>query len=111
MEVTQTPTDRRSVLRFTPQNATPALIEEGLAFLMAHSKARYGWEDIFNQALVLLGLGSMYIGVRDHYDCSDYVARYLSVIGGLPTLDTTEPHLVTPNDIYRAALAAGLLKE
>jgi hypothetical protein len=81
-------------------------LEDGLRFIEGEVGNRYGWLDIVNQALKILG-SPVYLGARDQYDCSDLVARYLAIARG-PVFEALgeaaeEPHMVTPNDIARAA--------
>lgn len=86
--------------------AQPEHLEDGIRFLEGEVGNRYGWIDIINQGLKVLG-SPIFLGARDQYDCSDLVARYLCIARG-PLYEALgeaaeEPHMVTPNDIARAA--------
>jgi hypothetical protein len=81
-------------------------LEDGLRFLEGEVGNTYGWIDIVNQGLKILG-SPVFLGARDQYDCSDLAARYLCIARG-PLYEALgeaaeEPHMVTPNDIARAA--------
>lgn len=85
-------------------------LEDGLIFLASEVGHHYGFLDIANQALKILR-SPIYLGAQERYDCSDLVARYVAmcdgpVYRGLGDL-SQEPHMVTPNDLGRAA---GLIK-
>jgi hypothetical protein len=63
----------------------------------------YGWLDIVSNSLRLVGL-PVYIGTPGHWDCSDFVTRYLIVAEaeGPLGVKADDPELVSPNDIARA---------
>ena len=84
-------------------------IERGIAWLQQQVGERYGWEDIYDAAATGLHkrvrqLRLPELTERMHYDCSDLCTRYLIACGyhGLPNRLVQEPHLVTPNDLWRA---------
>jgi hypothetical protein len=85
---------------------SPESQHDGLRFLEGEVGNHYGWIDIVNQALKVFG-STVFLGARDQYDCSDLAARYLCITRG-PLYEALgeaaeEPHMVTPNDIARAA--------
>jgi hypothetical protein len=63
----------------------------------------YGWADIASNGLKLIGLG-FNIGTPGHWDCSDFVTRYLIIAEAEAPLGVlaNDPGLVSPNDIARA---------
>jgi hypothetical protein len=85
----------------------PGHIEQGIDYMRSELGNGYGFIDIINQVLRVLH-SPIFLSARDQYDCSDLVARYVLVTGGLNLGEMgEEPHMVTPNDLARAA---GLIK-
>lgn len=87
-----------------PLNRPSSCIEHGLAWLHMQVGGSYGWVDIFNQALLWLKLPKLFFFIPGTYDCSDLVARYVEIAGGLNLGNLAEtPELCSPNDLARAA--------
>lgn len=75
-------------------------IDAGLVWLHAQVGRKYGKLDIADAVLKGLGLSQFFLAERGHYDCSDLAVRYLQHCGeDNPSFE--EPHLVTPNDLYK----------
>jgi hypothetical protein len=92
-----------------PIGATEKDREYGLLWALQQVNKQYGWVDIISNGLKILGI-PFDIGETDHWDCSDFVTRYLlaaRAAGPLGRL-ADNPGLVSPNDIARAF---GVLKE
>lgn len=99
------PGDRLTV-RFPLHASSPDRLADGLSFLTAEIGKSYGWADIFNQVLKILR-SPIFLSEPGEYDCSDLVTRYVCLCGG-PVFAALgdraqEPHMVTPNDLARAA--------
>jgi hypothetical protein len=78
-------------------------VEEGVKYMLSELGNGYGFIDIVNQVLRVLH-SPIFLSARDQYDCSDLVARYVLVTGGLDLGEMgEEPHMVTPNDLARVA--------
>lgn len=74
---------------------------KGVAWAFSHLNMPYGKQDILSNVLKLFGC-PFYIGQRDHYDCSEFAARYLQECGvELPEALEEALPLVSPNDLAR----------
>lgn len=84
------------------QLATPSGIAQGLQWAQAQVGKEYGWLDIAYQALKFLAPNNPFrFGVAGHYDCSDFVTRYLQHAGvSLPDA-YADPYANSPNDLAR----------
>lgn len=82
--------------------ASPDGIARGLAWAEDQRGRRYGWIDIVYQAVKFLWPGNkLRFGVKGHYDCSDFVCRYL-IHAGVQVPDSyLDTYTVTPNDLAR----------
>ena len=81
---------------------TPQGIEKGLAWAAKQYGKSYGWSDITFQALKFLAPNNPFrFGIEGHWDCSDYVTRYLQQAGVPMPQDFDIPYTMTPNDIGR----------
>lgn len=80
-----------------------ARIDDGVAYMESELGNGYGFIDIINQVLRILR-SPVFLSARDQYDCSDLVARYVLVTGGLDLGEMgEEPHMISPNDLARVA--------
>lgn len=77
-------------------------IEAGIAFLFEQLGASYSELNIVDQ--VIPRWMSVTLHQRHAYDCSNLIARYLDIAGGvdLSPLDDS-PDVITPNDLARCA--------
>lgn len=79
-------------------------IEAGIKWLLerVQEHAGYSYQDILNHLFFFRKLHIILAGEGD-FDCSNLVARYLDITGGidLGTL-ANNPDVVSPNDIFRA---------
>lgn len=96
---------------FAPTKSNPIDLDTAIAWAKEEVGKQYGWVDIISAGIKFAGV-PIYLGQADHYDCSDFVTRVLLIMHDqliLPKLGdlANEPHLVTPNDLARAA---GVLK-
>ena len=92
----------RNVTPFTPK-AAPDDLEAALKWAEAQVGKEYGWFDIISNGIKVLGI-PLTLGEPGHWDCSDFVTRYLIIArasGPLGRL-AEDPGLVSPNDIARA---------
>lgn len=82
--------------------ATPDSIERGLVWAEKQRGRRYGWADIIYQAVKFLAPNNpLRFGEAGHYDCSDFVTRYL-IHAGVQVPDSyLDTYTVTPNDLAR----------
>lgn len=83
---------------------SPSQIEAGITWLHGHVGDPYGWSDILDQVFTLVLPHGLIVSQQHGFDCSDLVARYIEVAGGLDMgtlLDA--PSLISPNDIARVA--------
>ena len=98
--------DTREHVILSVHSTEPDGIEKGIAWLTKQVGKKYGWVDIISNALKFMGF-PVYIGEKDHWDCSDLATRYLihadaaSPLGDL----ANDPGLVSPNDLGRAFLS------
>jgi hypothetical protein len=78
-------------------------IEYGLKWAEMQVGKQYGWTDIFSNGLKLCGI-NFDISEPGHWDCSDFVTRYLTVARANSPLGKLgdDPSLVSPNDLARA---------
>lgn len=77
-------------------------IQFGVQWACSYVGQTYGWMDIIDQAVNFLFPGnSIQLVDRQHYDCSDFVTRYLMVLGYPLPASMQEPYAVSPNDIAR----------
>ncbi len=92
----------RNTASFTPP-ASKDDIEYGLKWAEGQAGKAYGWTDIISNGLKVAGL-PISIGETGHWDCSDFVTRYLLVSRAAEPLGKSaeDPGLVSPNDIARA---------
>lgn len=82
--------------------ATSIGINVGLAWAERQAGKKYGWLDIVYQGVKFLCPGNPFrLSEADHYDCSEFVTRYMlqADVALPPTFD--DPATVTPNDIAR----------
>jgi hypothetical protein len=88
--------------RFSPP-ASPQDLEYGLAWAIQQVGKQYGWSDIASNVLKLCGL-RIEFSEPGHWDCSDFVTRYLTVARAASPLGklSEDPGLVSPNDLARA---------
>jgi uncharacterized protein YycO len=79
-------------------------INKGIAWLQTQVGHSYGYLDLYDQAVLFLKLPKLVFFIPGTYDCSDLVARYVTLAGGLYLGEfATKPWLCSPNDIARAA--------
>jgi hypothetical protein len=78
-------------------------IEYGLKWAVMQAGKEYGWTDIISNGFKLVGI-NFDISEPGHWDCSDFVTRYLLVARAAGPLGSRsdDPGLVSPNDIARA---------
>lgn len=83
-------------------------IEYGLRWAELQAGKQYGWSDIVSNGFKILGI-PFDLGQPGHWDCSDFVTRYLTVARASGPLGNKaeDPGLVSPNDLARAY---GILK-
>lgn len=87
----------------------PAGIEAGMQWVeivikqeQQNPKAhRYGWRDIVVDAVRVFGF-TLRLSKQGAWDCSHFVALYLSVAGAAGPLNGQNPETVSPNDLARA---------
>lgn len=77
-------------------------IELALAWCMVQRGKKYGWLDIAYQVLKFIFPNNPWqITQEGHWDCSDFVTRYIQKTG-YPVPDSfSDPYKNTPNDIAR----------
>lgn len=92
----------RNTTSFHPK-ALDSDIEYGLKWAVMQAGKEYGWTDIISNGFKLVGL-PFDIGEPGHWDCSDFVTRYLLVARAAGPLGSRadDPGLVSPNDLARA---------
>jgi uncharacterized protein YycO len=77
-------------------------ITNGLAWAQQQVGRAYGWADIVFQAVKFVAPNNpLQWGVEGHWDCSDYVTRYIQQSGIVLPNDFDTPYANTPNDIAR----------
>lgn len=82
-------------------------IDSGISWVLSrieqHNPHKYGWLDILSDTLKVIHT-PLIIGKPDHWDCSDFVTRYLIHAGAEEPLgdQANTPETVSPNDIARA---------
>lgn len=78
------------------------LTETALIWAQAQTGKQYGWLDIVYQAIKFLAPNNpLRFGIEGHFDCSDFVTRYIQKTG-YPLPDTFDiPYANSPNDIAR----------
>lgn len=93
----------RNVLVFTPPFHDKEDMEAALVWAEAQAGKEYGYLDIVSNAFKILGI-PLEIGQAGHWDCSDFVTRYLVLAGAADKMGdmASDPTLVSPNDIARA---------
>jgi hypothetical protein len=85
-----------------PYVENEASIGQGLVWAIEQRGRRYGWGDILCAGLKFLFPNNPFrFGFVDHYDCSDFVVRYLQQAGVLLPEAFADPYADTPNDIAR----------
>lgn len=85
-------------------DTSPDRIEAGITWLQCRVGDPYGIVDILDQIFTLILPRSpiAFISQRHGFDCSDLVARYVDIAGGLNLgLFRDTPNLCTPNDLAR----------
>lgn len=92
----------RNTATFTPP-ASSSDIEYGLSWAIKQVGKEYGWFDIISNGIKIVGI-PLEMGQPGHWDCSDFVTRYLLVARAATPLGklAENPGLVSPNDIARA---------
>jgi uncharacterized protein YycO len=101
--IVHVPTDGKEAARFSlAPRSVPSHLEAALQWALKQVGQRYGWEDIVDQGLKLLGF-HFFIGIRYQYDCSDLAARVCRMSDGLDLDTVPDLHLITPNDLARLA--------
>lgn len=103
--VTRHPVDYSNSVHYSLDTSSDR-IEAGIAWLLSHVGDPYGIVDILDQIFTLVIPRSpiAFLSQRHGFDCSDLVARYVEIAGGLNLgLFADTPNLVTPNDLARAA--------
>ena len=77
-------------------------IENGLLWAQAQKGKQYGWLDIAYQGVKFLFPNNPFqVTQEGHWDCSDFVTRYIQHTG-YPLPDSfSDPYSNTPNDIAR----------
>lgn len=93
--------------------ATDLTIERGLEWVEQMVGRRYSYLDCLDDLPLLRRLGVSF-AVRDRFDCSHLVGEYILMIGGyladaLYPLSSC-PNIISPNDIYRAAIQAAQVR-
>lgn len=92
--------------------ATPAGIEQGLAWACAQLGKEYGWIDIAYQAIKFLWPHNPFrFSVAGHMDCSDFACRYLLQAGVVLPPAFDDPYTITPCDLARWSGALPAAKE
>lgn len=78
-------------------------IEYALKWAEMQIGKQYGWTDIISNGLKFLAI-HINIGEPGHWDCSDFVTRYLTIARAAGPLGTLaeDPGLVSPNDLAHA---------
>lgn len=77
-------------------------IDEALAWAVGQHGNKYGWLDIFFQAVKFLWPNNPFQLVqRDRWDCSDFVTRFCQQAGVSFPDDFDDPYANTPNDLGR----------
>lgn len=77
-------------------------IEKGLAWAKGQLGREYSWVDIFYQGIKFLWpTNPLRFGIEGHYDCSDFVTRYMLRAGVQLPPDFEDPYANSPNDIGR----------
>lgn len=94
-----------SLLAYDPfgsQQAWEKRLYAGAAWAKQQVGRAYGWLDIVDQGVDFLFPGNkIHMVDGDHWDCSDFVVRYLMVLG-LPLPGSMQiPAAVSPNDLAR----------
>jgi hypothetical protein len=92
----------RNTTSFRPRTSDTDL-EYGSRWAELQAGKQYGWTDIISNGIKLLGV-PIIIGEPGHWNCSDFVTRYLLVARASSPLGSRaeDPGLVSPNDIARA---------
>lgn len=75
----------------------PACLNEAIDWLKAQRGKPYGWVDILDYALGILGL-PLFFFRRDHHDCSTLASLFINRLC-LPEHFIENPDLVSPNDL------------
>lgn len=84
------------------QSSWEASIQRGIQWACSCVGKEYGWLDIVDQAFNFLYPGNTIQLVDNaHYDCSDFVCRYLLAIGYPLPEKMQSPYAVSPNDLAR----------
>lgn len=94
--------DLHTVVSLAPYT-TPDGIKRGLAWAEQQRGRQYGWTDIVYQAVKFLAPNNPFrFGEVGHWDCSDFVTRYLQHAGVQLADAYSDPYCNTPNDLARA---------
>ncbi len=93
------PNGKSFVVQSLPSNVSAAA---GLRWAQQQIGKRYGWLDIAYQAVKFLAPNNPFqLTQKDHWDCSDFVTRYLQECGMQLSDEFSDPYQNTPNDIAR----------
>jgi uncharacterized protein YycO len=85
-----------------PAFATAQGVGEALVWAETKVGKKYGWLDIVYQAVKVFAPNNPFQLVqKDHYDCSDFVTRYLEQAHVKIPENYQDPYANTPNDIGR----------
>jgi len=96
------PSPMTTDISLVPEHVKPEGIEAGMLWATAQEGKHYGWVDILYQAVKFLAPNNPFQLVeKDHFDCSDFVSRYLGICGFQFPKDFQDPYANTPNDIAR----------
>lgn len=87
----------------------PSRLDDALAWLRSKVGQPYGWADIANQALMLLGKDAVLLDKS--YDCSHLACCFLWILGVELEPWMIDAEKVAPGDIARWAEHEGLLEE
>jgi uncharacterized protein YycO len=97
------PVNYAGSIAYSLPTTTPK-IEAGIAWLHSHVGDPYGWSDILDNIITLFLPRSLIVSQQHGFDCSDLVARYIDVAGGLELGSLLDaPSLISPNDLARSA--------
>lgn len=88
-------------------DATLPRFTEAMTWLKSQAGKPYGWADILNQALELVGKDPVLLDKS--FDCSHLVCCYFWIAGLQLDAWMIEENRVTPGDLYRWADAHGFL--
>lgn len=81
------------------ERANSFFLERAVGWLESQVGEPYGWVDIIDSALGILGL-PIFFFERNHHDCSTLASLFINRLG-LDDLYIDTPDLVSPNDLAR----------